>query len=137
VGAGADEGDLSRLVNAAIGGDARSLEEELNRLRSEGVQGIQLTRAMLRRMNLLAKLRSEVDQGRRPSEVMASAGKSLFWKDKVPVGRQLEKWRSELIAKSISRLIEAEAQVMAPGGLGPVAAYEELYAVCRQAARLR
>ena len=137
VGAGAEEGDLNSLVNAVVGGDVRSLDEELSKLRTEGVQGINLTRAMLRRMNLLAKLRAEVEQGRKPSDVMESSGKALFWKEKGLVERQLQKWRSDLIAKSISRLIEAEGQVMAPGGLGSIAAYEELYVICRQAARLR
>ncbi|HET9427941.1 MAG TPA: DNA polymerase III subunit delta [Allosphingosinicella sp.] len=137
IGAGTDEGDLSRLVDGVASGDAAAVESELVRLRSEGVEGISLIRAMLRRMSLLARLRAEVEQGNSPAAVMASTGKSLFWKEKEPVGRQLARWRSELIAKSVSRLIEAERQVKAPGGLGPIAADEELFAICRQAARLR
>ena len=137
IGAGADEGDLSRLVDSVVNGDAQGVEAELVRLRSDGVDGISLIRAMLRRMLLLAKLRGEVEQGSSPSAVMTSSGKSLFWKEKPGVERQLTKWRSELIAKSISRLIEAERQVKASGGLGPVAADAELFAICRQAARLR
>ncbi|MGZ8999353.1 MAG: DNA polymerase III subunit delta, partial [Allosphingosinicella sp.] len=137
VGAGADEGDLSRLVDGVVGGDAAAVEAELVRLRSDGVDGISLIRAMLRRMILLAKLRGEVEEGSSPSAVMASSGKPLFWKEKDQIGRQLIKWRSELIAKSISRLIEAERQVKASGGLGPIAADAELFAICRQAARLR
>ena len=137
VGAGSDEGDLSRLVDSVAGGDAAKLEEELVRLRSEGVEGISLIRAMLRRMALLARLRAEVEQGKSPAAVMASAGKALFWKEKGSVERQLARWRSELIAKSVSRLIHAERQVKSAGGLGSIAADEELFAICRQAARLR
>ena len=113
------------------------MEAELVRLRSEGVEGISLIRAMLRRMALLAKLRAEVEQGNSPAAVMASASKSLFWKDKDSVGRQLAQWRGDLIAKAVSRLVEAERQVKASGGLGPLAADEELFAICRQAARRR
>lgn len=137
LGAGSDEGDLSRLVGSAAGGDLRGLEAELGRLHAEGQEGIPLLRAMLRRMSLLARLRAEVEQGSSPAAVMASSGKSLFWKEKDEVGRQLGRWRSDLLAKAMARLLEAERQVKASGGIGPLAADEELFAICRQAARLR
>jgi DNA polymerase-3 subunit delta len=137
VGAGADEGDLSRLVDSVAGGDAAALEAELSRLRAEGQEGITLLRAMGRRMALLTRLRAEVEQGSSVSAVMASSGKSLFWKEKDAIERQLARWRADLLAKSMSRLLEAERQVKASGGIGPLAADEELFAICRQAARLR
>ena len=137
LGADSDEGDLSRLVGSAASGDAASLEAELARLHAEGQEGITLLRAMLRRISLLARLRAEVEQGSTPAAVMASSGKSLFWKEKDEVGRQLSRWRSDLLAKAMSRLLEAERQVKASGGIGPLAADEELFAICRQAARLR
>jgi DNA polymerase-3 subunit delta len=68
---------------------------------------------------------------------MASHGKSLFWKEKPAIAQQLRAWRSDLLAKSIGRLLEAERQAKASGGLGSVAVDEELYAISRQAARLR
>jgi DNA polymerase-3 subunit delta len=137
LGAGSDEGDLSRLVDSAVLGEPAALEAELSRLRAEGQEGITLIRAMLRRMALLARLRAEVDKGNSVGAVMASSGKSLFWKEKDAVGAQLGRWRSDLIAKAMSRLLEAERQVKASGGIGPLAADEELFAICRQAARLR
>lgn len=137
LGADSDEGDLSRLVGSAASGDAAGLEAELARLHAEGQEGITLIRAMLRRMSLLARLRAEVEQGSSPAAVMASSGKSLFWKEKDEVGRQLARWRADLVAKAMSRLLEAERQVKASGGVGPLAADEELFAICRQAGRLR
>lgn len=137
LGTDSDEGDLGRLVDAVLGGDAVQLEGELARLRAEGQEGITVIRALLRRMMLLARLRAEVDQGSNPAAVMASSGKSLFWKEKDVVAAQLGRWRSPLIAKGVSRLIEAERQVMSRGGPGIVAADAELFAICRQAARLR
>jgi len=137
IGAGADEGDLSRIVDSVVGGNAAMLEAEIARLRAAGLEGITLIRAVLRRMALLARLRAEVEQGNSVSAVMASSGKSLFWKDKDAIGPQLGRWRPELIAKAVSRLVEAERQVMSPGGPGVVAADAELFAICRQAARLR
>ncbi|MFL6862403.1 MAG: DNA polymerase III subunit delta [Allosphingosinicella sp.] len=137
VGAAAEEGDLSRLVDSVGSGDARRLAAELGRLSSEGVEGIPLIRAMLRRMSLLARMRAQVERGNSVDAVMASQGKSLFWKEKPAIARQLGRWRGELLAKSVSRLVEAERQAKASGGLGASAVNEELFAICRQAARLR
>jgi DNA polymerase III subunit delta len=138
IGAASDEGDLSRLVDCVLGGDAKGLEAELSRLHSVGVEGISLVRpALLRRLALLARLRAEIDQGSRVGDVMASAGKSLFWKDKEIVAAQLARWRSDLLAKSMSRVMDVQRLVMSPGGPGTMVVDEELFAICRQAARLR
>lgn len=137
VGAAAEGGDLSRLVDSVGNGNAALLQAELLRLSGEGVEGIPLIRAVLRRMSLLARLRAQVERGNSPAAVMASHGKSLFWKEKDSIGRQLSNWRSDALARSVSRLLEAERQVKAPGGLGATAVDEELFAICRQAARLR
>jgi DNA polymerase-3 subunit delta len=137
VGAGGEEGDLSRLVNSVAGGDAAVLDAEIARLRAEGQEGITLLRAVLRRMTLLARLRAEVEQGNSVGAVMASSGRSLFFKEKDAVGSQVARWRGALIAKAVGRLVEAERDVMRPGGPGIVAADAELFAICRQAARLR
>ena len=138
VGAASEEGDLARLVDSVGSGRAELLEAELLRLRGVGIEGIPLIRAVLRRMFLLARLRAEVEAGSGVGAVMASpAAKSVFWKEKDAVAAQLGRWRSELIAKSVGRLLDAERQVKAPGGLGPLAVDEELFAICRQAARLR
>lgn len=137
IGASSEEGDLTRLVDSVSGGDAAMLQAELLRLSSEGVEGVPLIRAVLRRMVLLAKLRAEVDRGKGVDTVMASHGKSLFWKEKPVVAQQLGRWRSDHLAKGIGRLLEAERQLKASGGLGAVAADEELLAICRQAARQR
>jgi DNA polymerase III subunit delta len=137
VGAGLDEGDLSRLVDGVSGGNPALLKAELLRLSSEGIEGIPLIRAVLRRFSLLAKLRAEVDAGTPVAAVMASSGRGIFWKEKDVVAAQLARWPSELLAKSMTRLLEAELQIKASGGLGPLAADEELFAICRQAARLR
>lgn len=137
LGAGADAGDLSRLVASAVGGDPAGLAAELAHLRAQGLEGITLTRAVLRRLMLLARLRAEVERGSSAGAVMTSSGKSLLWKEKDEVERQLGRWRSPLLAKAVSRLIEAERLVMAQGGPGIAAADAELFALCRQAARLR
>jgi DNA polymerase-3 subunit delta len=137
VGAANEEGDLSRLVDSVTGGDAALLQAELTRLESQGIEGIPLIRAVLRRMLLLSRLRGEVERGNSVDAVMASQGKSLFFKEKPAITRQLARWRGGLLAKSVNRLVEAERQAKASGGLGASAVDEELFAIARQAARLR
>ena len=137
IGAAAEEGDLSRLVDSVGAGRPEQLAAELARLSSEGIEGIPLIRAVLRRMSLLARMRAEVERGKSVQTVMASQGKAVFWKEKDSVERQLSRWRADLLAKSVSRLVEAERQAKASGTLGAAAVDEELFAICRQAARLR
>ena len=128
---------MSKLVESVGNGDSALLQDELTRLASEGVEGIPILRAILRRMTLLARLRAQVERGNSVDAVMASQGKSVFWKEKGAITRQVGRWRSDLIAKSVSRLLEAERQMKASGAVGAAAANEELFAICRQAARLR
>jgi DNA polymerase-3 subunit delta len=135
VGAALDEGDASTLVDRVFDGDGRGAQIELSLLRSEGVEGITLLRAALRRALLLARLRARVEQGQGTSAVMASQGKSLFWKEKDVVERQLGSWSSEKLARCLSRLVTAEQEVKRSGGIGPVAADAELLAIARQGGR--
>lgn len=137
VGADVGEGDLSRLMAAVAGGYPDQAETELARLRAEGKDGIQLIRAALRRMTMLARLRAEVERGKSVGAVMASAGKAIFFKEQAAVQAELGCWRGETLAKAVSRLIEAERQIMMAGGPGPIAAEAELLAIARQAARRR
>ena len=93
IGADVGEGDLSRLLAAVAGGDPDQAETELARLRAEGKDGIQLIRAALRRMTMLARLRAEVERGKSVGAVMASAGKSIFFKEQGAVQAELGRWR--------------------------------------------
>lgn len=137
IGADAGEGDLSRLLAAVCGGDPDRAEAELARLRAEGKDGVQLIRAALRRLTTVARLRAEMERGKSPGAVMASAGRTIFWKEQGSIEAELGRWRPPALSRAIARLIEAERDVMLSGGPGPVAAEAELLAIARQAARLR
>lgn len=137
IGAAREEGDLSRLVDSVGNGDSVRLQAELLRLASEGVDGIVLIRAVLRRLTLLAGMRAEVEAGTGADAVVAARGKSIFWKEKDAIAMQLRRWTSEMIARGMARLLKAELEAKASGGLGSFAVNEELFAICRQAARLR
>ena len=137
VGAASKDGDLGRLVASVTDGDAATLRAELGRLASEGIEGIPLARAMLRRTALLARLRAEVEQGKSVGAVMASQGKAIFWKEQESVARQVGRWPATMIARAAARLTDAQRQAMATGGPGPIAIDEALFAICHQASRLR
>ncbi|MEO1169368.1 MAG: DNA polymerase III subunit delta [Pseudomonadota bacterium] len=135
--ANSDEGDLSRLANLVLSGDLAALDRELTQLASEGLTGIPLLRAVLRRLMLLAKLRADVERGNSAQSVIAKAGRAIFWKDKAVITDQVERWRSDALAIAIDRAGEAERTLKSSGGPGLVAADEELFAIARKARSLR
>lgn len=137
IGASMEDGDAGQLVDHVFGGNAPGAAAEIGRLASEGAEGIVLIRAALRRGLLLARLRAEVEQGRSLGDVLSGQGKSLFWKEKDAVERQLGRWNAGLLARCLSRLQIAERDVKRSAGVGPLAAEAELLAIARQAARLR
>jgi DNA polymerase-3 subunit delta len=136
LGAATDEGDLSRLVDAVLGGRADAADGELARLSGEAIVGIPVIRALLRRLLMLAAMRAEADRTSTET-ALASGSKSLFWKDKASVGQQLTRWTPEALDTAIRRLAAAERQVKESGSPGEVAVEEELLAISRAAARMR
>jgi len=137
IGADAGESDLSRMVEAVMGGRPDGIGPELARLAQEGIDGIALLRALLRRLHLLIQLRAEVERGATPDAVIASAGKSLFWKEKDAVTRQLRMWPAARLATALGRVLDAERAVKSSASAGPMLVDAELIAISRVAARLR
>lgn len=135
--ASSDEGDLSRLANIVLSGDLVALDRELTQFASEGMSGIPLLRAVLRRLHLLAKLRSDVEQGNSTQAVIAKAGRAIFWKDKGAIANQVDRWRSDALSLAINRASDAERALKSSGGPGLIAADEELFAIARKARTLR
>lgn len=137
LGAASEEGDMGKLVDAVLDGRLDAIEAALAQLAAEGIEGIPLIRAMLRRLLQLAEFRAEVARGSSVSNVMASAGKSLFWKDRDTVARQVARWRPAQIATAIERLMATERAVKASGTAGTILLDEELLAIGRAARRMR
>ena len=84
------------------------------------MEGIPLIRAVLRRMSLLARLRAQVERGNSPDAVMASQGKSLFWKEKDsdrPAARALALGRAG--PRASADCWRRRRQVKASGGARP------------------
>lgn len=132
---GAEEGDVLRLVDTIFDGDPAALEREYSQL-PVGSE-VPLVRALSRRVLLLAKYRAEVERGSSASSVMASAAKSLFYKDRVAVERQLSRWNASHLAWAFSQLLTAERALKSPGSIGIHAITEPMYTLARAAMRLR
>lgn len=133
--AGSDEGDLSRVVDAMLDGDPRTLDSALSQLAGSGSDTIVLLRALNRRILQLARYRADVEAGSSPIAVMEASGKSLFFKEKEAVGRQLARWSAARLAAAGNRLLAAECAFKAPGSLGPDAIAEPLFAIAQGARR--
>jgi DNA polymerase III subunit delta len=131
------EGGLSAMVEMVLDGRPAQAAHELARLGQEGIEGIPVVRALAKRILLLASLKSEIEGGKSIDAVMASSGKSIFWKEKQGVERQLTHWDSRRLMTAAGRLLEAERAIKSSASAGPLLADVELIAISRVAARAR
>ena len=135
--AGAEEGDLSRIVDAVLDGDPERLDRELKQLGGGGTEAVGLLRALVRRLLLLARHRDEVERGASVDSVMASAARSLFFKDKPAVTRQLGRWSAERLAVALGHALDAERALKAPASVGADAVDATLFRIAQAAPRRR
>ena len=138
VGADVPEGDFLKLADLALAGELGEVSEELARLSSGGTEAIPVIRALQRRLLVLAPMRARVEAGERSGAVMASLGKSLFWKDKPLLETLLATWDARGLETVAERAGKLERQLMRGDAPPPAEALgEELAAIARRAARRR
>ena len=134
IGSGAD-GDSTRLADLALAGEVKALANELDHIPA-ATEPITVLRALQRRLMMLAPIRARVDRGERPHDAVASAGKSVFWKEKGLVTRLVTDWDSKALARVLERSGELERRLMRSDSPPPSEALEEeLVAIARIAAR--
>ncbi len=131
------EADLTRFVDAVLGGQEAVLERELIRLAGQGQEGIPLVRALLRRLLAMAAVRTEVDRGASPATAADRAGRALFWKEKNAITRDVARWPSVRIARAIERLSLLDRELRRSSGPGTIGADAEFFAIARAANRSR
>ena len=138
VGADVPEGDFLKLADLALSGELTEVSQELARLSSGGTEAIPVIRALQRRLLVLAPMRARVEAGERSAAVMASLGKSLFWKDKPPLEKLLATWDARGLETVAERAGKLERQLMRGDAPPPAEALgEELTAIARRASRRR
>ena len=110
--ADAAESDMLRLGDLALVGKLDTLLDELARLPHGGSEAIPVIRALQRRLQMLAPLRARVEHGELVDGVMASMGKSLFWKDKPIIQRMISSWSAARLAQAAERVSRLERELM-------------------------
>jgi DNA polymerase-3 subunit delta len=129
---GEDPGHAT-LVDAALGGAPLALDDAL--IRSGPADPIPLLRALARRLLQLAELRARVEEGASVETAVAGAGRSLFWKDRDIVARQLARLDAATLARAIERTAIAERQVKRGHPSAALVADSLLVDIARAAAR--
>lgn len=130
--AGTEEGDVSRIADAVLGSDLQMLEQEIGQ--TAGGSEVPVLRSLARRALVLARYRSEVERGSSVSSVMTSSGKSLFYKDRVTIERQLGLWQANQLSVLLTRLLSSERELKAPARVGADAVNHELYGIAQRRA---
>jgi DNA polymerase III subunit delta len=137
ISADVGEADLTRFVDAVLGGQEALLERELARLAGEGQEGIPLVRALLRRLLPMAAARAEVERGVSPAAAADKVGRVLFWKEKNAIARDVGRWPASRLARAIERLSLLDRELKRSSGPGPIGADVEFFAIARAASRRR
>ena len=137
LGADSAETDLMKLGDLALAGRMDELLDELSRLPHGGSEAIPVLRSLQRRLLMLAPLRARVERGERVDGVLASMGKSLFWKDKPLIQQLIARWPADRLAEAASRVGSLERQLMLSAVSDEAALGETLVTLARVAGRGR
>ena len=137
VGAGDEGSDSQRLGDLALLGEIGELTEGIARLSPGTADAVPAIRSLQRRLLMLAPARARVERGERVDAVMASFGKSLFWKDKEAVSRMLRIWTADDLARVAERIGALERGLLFTDTPGRETLGEELLTVARRARSAR
>ena len=135
IGAGVDGEDLSETINAVFGGHTRLLPRCMAELDACGALDIRLVRSLASRALLLARLRVLVDAGARASQVVATQGNAIFWKEKDAVTWQLDRWTAPYLARAMTMLHALERDLKAPDNPKEVLVRQALVALANAVGR--
>lgn len=135
LGAESGESDWLHLGDLALDGRLVPLTERLQRLPPGAPEAIPIVRAIQRRILQLAPLRARIEGGERVDGVLASMGKSLFWKDKALMQRLLSRWNAARLAQLGERMSSLERRLIFSSAPSDALLGEELIAIARVAAR--
>ncbi|MEO6361408.1 MAG: DNA polymerase III subunit delta [Sphingomicrobium sp.] len=135
VGADMPEGDFLRIADLALAGRVGEVASELQRLMTSGDEAVPILRSLQRRILMLAPARARVERGESAAAVMTAIERGLFFKDKSLVGRLLQQWNAQGLARAFDRAGKLERDIMLTP-LPPLEALaEELVAIARAGRR--
>ena len=137
IGAANPDGELSKLVDAIMGGQPGRVGAEIARLGQSGIAGIPVLRALFRRLILLAALRRDIDGGLSPAAAVEARGKAIFFKEKPAITDQASRWSADRLAALADKLLAAERALKSSGTAGDILAEADMLTISRFAARRR
>jgi DNA polymerase-3 subunit delta len=137
IGAGMSDGDIGPLIDAVLDGQCRSLPPLFAAMEADGSGDIRLLRAFARRTVDLAALRVHVEEGASPGRVIESHGRSIFWKEKDAITRQLGLWSADALAWLAGELLRIERAMKGDAGNAMLLLRAGLLDIARRAAAAR
>ena len=117
---------LDAVTDAAFLGDHAALQAALRRLEAERTSASTILGAALRHALALLPARLEVERGKRPGMVVET-WRSLHFRRRAAVERQLGAWRSEGLRAAVSRLHAETLASRKRPDLGPALAAQALF----------
>lgn len=133
IGADLGETELTEAVEALLDGKPGVLGARLTRLDEGGASPVPWLRALQRKLTTIGDMRSAVDRGESPDEVLKR--NNIRWPRAERAGVELRRWNGVMIAEALRRIRDAEAAAMSSGTAGAVAAEHAAVALARRVAR--
>lgn len=137
LGAASHDEDIGTFVNVVLSGKAAQIGPQLAQMRYLGVAEIRLIRSLSMRVQMLARLRPQLDRGQSPQAVTENRANGVFFKDKDAVAQQLRIWNAPRIARVNQRLIDCEVALKTPGTPGDVLFRQLVASLAAEANRAR
>jgi DNA polymerase-3 subunit delta len=137
IGADTPEEDVGAAINLVLEGKVAALPALFAELAALGTSEIRLVRALATRALLLARLRGEIDGAGKNARTLVDADRSIFWKERDAVARQLGRWSAPALVRLVDRLHALERALKAPDNPGMLLLRNELLWISRAAAQAR
>ena len=106
---------LDDLVYAVLLGDQRRAAARLERLLAEGEAPARLLRTLAGTLMRLLPMRLSMEAGAALDDAMGKARPPLHFRQRVPVSRVLERWRSHQLLDMLGRTVAVERQCKTTG----------------------
>lgn len=134
LGAETAEEDINALLHAVLAGESAELGAELRRAAYLNLNAVRIVKAMERRSNQLLSLRARMGRAGN-ARAAVEADRSIFWKERDAIARELALWTAPRLTRLNQRLIALEGAIMANHTLADTLLGHELSAICQAAVK--
>jgi DNA polymerase III subunit delta len=124
---------LEDAILAAAEGDAAALDRTLARVFQEGESAVTIIRALLRHLQRLHVLSTQLGGGMSIDTVIRSARPPIFFKQQDSYRRQLVRWSEARLRSALDRIAEAEFRMKQTGLPAETLCREAMFAVAQMA----